>query len=47
MIRDMKILPYFVNLLENEKTKKLHVLILELIYTSLKVKVFFYALNRK
>ena len=39
MIRDIKILPYFVHLLENEGVRQLHSLVLELIYTTLKIKV--------
>ncbi len=38
MIRDIKILPYFVHLLENEGARQLHSLVLELIFTTLKIK---------
>lgn len=42
MIRDIKILPYFVHLLEKEFNKPLFSLSLDLIYNTLKVKVMLY-----
>jgi hypothetical protein len=39
LIREMQILPYFVRLLEEEKSRHIHVLLLEIIYTSLKTHV--------
>jgi hypothetical protein len=38
----VKILPHFVHLLEDDSAKVLHTLVLELLYTTLKVKAPFF-----